>query len=85
MSDHSADAFTDVATAVTRWIEDTVNLLAQAQSALESLRLHPSPAPDAERTVYHLLVLLRQRRTDAPTPDAVQTWLRALAEFGSET
>ena len=84
MTNQSANPFIDVATAVTKWIEDTVGLLAQAQTALESLRFHPGITPDVERTIYQLLVLLRQRRTDAPTPDAVRNWLRALAEFGPE-
>ena len=80
MTDHSANPFIDVATAVMKWIEETVGLLEQAQTAMESLRFHPGVAPDAERTMYQLLVLLRQRRTDAPTPEAVQAWLRGLAE-----
>jgi hypothetical protein len=82
MCDLPPKPLTDVGAAVNAWVADTECLLAQAQTALESLRLHPGVAPDAQQTIYQLLVLMRQRRATAPTPDAVAAWLRALASTG---
>src|SRR3712207_5094094 len=67
---------------VAGWIEQTERLLAQAQAALESLRFHTGVAPDAQRTLYQLLVLVRQRRAQVPTPEAVRVWVRGLAGPG---
>ena len=66
------------ADAVVAWIEQCEALLAQTQAALESLRFHSGVAPDAQRTLYQLLVVVRQRRAQTPTPEAVRVWVRAL-------
>ena len=80
MHEETPDAAAAVTAAVTTWIDQTEVLLGQAQTALESLRFHTGVAPDAQRTIYQLIVLLRQRRADAPTTGAVQTWLRAMSD-----
>jgi hypothetical protein len=80
LMNESKPTFERVADEVTGWIEQTETLLAQTQAALESLRFHTGVAPDAQRTLYQLLVVVRQRRAQLPTPQAVQVWVRARAE-----
>ena len=67
-----------VADTVFSWIVDTETLLAQAQTALETLRYRDGIPPDVQTTIYQLLVLLRQRRAQTPTADMVRVWAKSL-------
>ena len=65
-----------VSDAVATWVRDVELLLAQTQTALEALRHHDGLPPDAQHLIYRLLVLVRERRAQAPTPEAVGDWVR---------
>jgi hypothetical protein len=77
MAEHT-DPVRHVAESVSSWIVDTETLLAQAQTALESLRYHENIPRDVQSIIYQLLVLLRQRRGQVPTADMVRIWVKSV-------
>lgn len=78
MSSESRDSIEVVAEAVTRWMDETETLQAQVQAALEQIWAQPGIGAEAQRLIEQLLIVLRQRRSQTPTPDMVRTWLRTL-------
>jgi hypothetical protein len=68
-----------VSDAVSKWLNETQALHAQVQAAMEQIRLQPGLGPEAERLIKQLLVVLRQRQAQAPTPDMVRTWVRVIS------
>ena len=73
-----SDPSRHVADTVSSWIVDTETLLAQAQTALETLRYRDGIPLDVQTTIYQMLVLLRQRRAQTPTVDMVRVWAKTL-------
>lgn len=69
-----------VAAGVSKWVEDAQALQAQVQAAMEQIRLQPGLGPEAQRLIEQLLILLRQRQAQAPTPDMVRTWVQVLSK-----
>jgi hypothetical protein len=70
--------------AVERWVVDVERLLAQTQTALESLREHSGVPRDAQNAIYQLLVLVRHRRAQTPTRQAIRSWMRSLVSSGQQ-
>ena len=70
----------EVTSSVCEWIDEVEALLARLEVAFDVLWLESGDAePEAKRTTHELLELLRQLRADAPRPERVKIWLRALA------
>jgi hypothetical protein len=70
----------EVTSSVCEWIEEVDALLARLEVAFEVLQLETGDAgPEAKRNTQELLVVLRQLRADAPRPERVKIWLRAVA------
>ena len=70
--------------AVERWVIDVERLLAQTQTALESLREHTGVPRDAQNAIYQLLVLVRHRRAQTPTREVIRSWMRSLGSSGQQ-
>lgn len=69
-----------IVAAVAKWVEDVEALHAQVQAAMEDLRVQPGLGREAQALIERLLIVLRQRQAQAPTPDMVRTWVRVLAQ-----
>jgi len=67
-----------IVAAIVEWIEGVADLHRDVAVALEELRRLSLPLPVNER-LSELVVLLRQRQSQAPTRTAVETWLRSVA------
>ena len=67
-----------IADAVSKWVDEVKALHAQVQAAMEEIRLQPGLGPQGERLIEQLLIVLRQRQAQAPTPEMVRTWVRVL-------
>jgi hypothetical protein len=80
MCPESNDPSLLIAAEVSKWVEDAQALQAQVQTAIEAIRLQPGLGPEAQRLIEQLLVVLRQRQSQAPTPDMVRTWVRVLSK-----
>lgn len=80
MCPESNDPSFIVAAEVSKWVEDAQALQAQVQAAMEQIRLQPGLGPEAQRLIEQLMILLRQRQAQAPTPDMVRTWVRMLSK-----
>ena len=78
MCAESDDPSLIVAAEVSKWVEEAQSLQVQVQTAMEEIRLQPGLGAEAQRLIEQLLVLLRQRRAQTPTPEMVRTWLRVL-------
>ena len=74
-----APAARAVSEAVSAWVKQVERLLAQTQTALETLRENDGVPPEAQNVIYQLLVLVRQRRAHPPTPEEVRRWVRLLS------
>jgi hypothetical protein len=68
-----------VETAVTQWVADVDELLGRLQLAIKLLGLDGAASPDVKQVMNDLLELVRELRVDAPSPQEVRLWLRALA------
>lgn len=80
MCPESNDPSLLIAAEVSKWVEDAQALQAQVQMAMEAIRLQPGLGPEGQRLIEQLLVVLRQRQAQAPTPDMVRTWVRVLSK-----
>jgi hypothetical protein len=77
--DHDDDIAPDVTDSVSEWIAETDDLLGRLQIAIELLHLESGLAPESKRMTSEMLSVIRQLRAETPRPEAVATWLRALA------
>ncbi|HEY2589241.1 MAG TPA: hypothetical protein VGI81_26085 [Tepidisphaeraceae bacterium] len=80
MCPESNDPSLIVAAEVSKWVEAAQALQAQVQMAMEEIRLQPGLSEEAQRLIEQLMILLRQRQAQAPTPDMVRTWVRVLSK-----
>ena len=69
----------DIASEMTSWIADVDDLLVRFQIAIELLNREAGVAPDVKQMMDELRGRIRRLRVEAPTPQAVQTWLRVLS------
>ena len=67
-----------VSNEISKWIERTAELLCDVQAVLEHVQ-PDSAAPQPARDLLGCLpARLRQCRAQVPTPEMVQTWVRAV-------
>lgn len=67
-----------ISAAVSKWISDVQGLHAQVEAGMEEIRVQPGLGEAAQQLIAQLLIVLRQRRAQTPTPEAVRAWLRTL-------
>ena len=73
-------AIDGIVVAVEEWIEGINDLHHQLGLALEELRQLPAPGSEEHRLIEQIIILLRQRRAQAPTRAAIKTWVRQASE-----
>jgi hypothetical protein len=75
-----ASAVAEVCGGVSGWLSDTSALLSALQDAVEQMVPRESAGNEARQLMAQLPILLRQCRSQVPTPDMVRTWVRVLTE-----
>ena len=73
------DVAPEVTDAVGQWVTEADELLGRLQIAIEVMHAEPTLPSDSKRVIADLLAVIRQLRAEAPRPEAVSIWLRALA------
>jgi hypothetical protein len=75
-----ASAVAEVSGSVSAWLADTSAFLGMLQETLQHVRPTDDAGADVNRRLAQLPVLLRQCRSQIPTPEMIQTWVSLLAE-----
>ena len=71
---------TEMATVTSAWLRDVGQLLRWAETVIEHSQLVGDAPADVKALVPLMLPMIRQCRSQVPTPEMIEAWLRSVAE-----